>query len=129
MTILINKESQSTFVVTLTEAADSLVALNWLFRFNRDQGDREYLLFLTDVSPHPKRYNEFVISEGTETGDDVEFINTGDYKYRVYQMPDTDDTDYTRGTLVETGKARVIETEAARPAFAPTTNPNVYKPE
>jgi len=129
MTILVNKDSTSTIALTLTELADEDTPQNWLFRFNKDQGDREYLFFLVDVSPHPERYNEFEITEGTETGADVEFIDVGDYRYQAYQMPDTDDTDYTRGKLVEVGKAKVLESTSANAAYQATLNGNVYKPE
>lgn len=129
MTILITKGQANTFAVTLTELADADIALNWLFRFNKDQGDREYVVFLTDVSPHPERYNEFELSEGDQTGDDLEFIDIGDYKYQAYQMPDTDDMDYTRGILVEIGKARILQVEPATVAYETTINQHVYKPE
>jgi len=129
MTILINKDQTNTRALTLSELADENTPENWLFRFNKDQGDREYLLYLVDVSPHPERYNEFDLIEGSETGADVEFIDVGDYMYRAYQMPDTNDTDYTRGKLVEVGKAKVLEATDVNSSYQATLNENVYRPE
>lgn len=90
-----------------------------------DQGGAEYLLFLTDISADTERYNLFILDEGT----DITFTTEGDYKYQCYQMPDTDDTDHTRGTLVETGKAVVFEVDAANPTFTPTNNEAVFDGE
>lgn len=109
-------------MVTLTELSDLLTPLNWLFRFISDQSEREYLTFLTDVSEATERYNSFPFTEGV----DITFEEAGDYKYEAYQMPDTNDTDYTRGTLVEVGKVRVIDQEAANPAYNAEGNNNVY---
>lgn len=129
MTIQLTTNSINTFALTLTELANPDVEQNWLLRFNKDQGEREYLLFVDDISVAPERYNEFVLSEGEETGDDISFIDLGDYKYEAYQMPDTNDTDYTRGTLVEIGKMRLTEQQEDRSAYQTTINKNVYNPE
>lgn len=63
-------------------------------------------LYLTDVSTHTERYNEFVITEPT----DVEFT-AGDFQYEVYQMPNGGSTDTDLGLLVEIGKVRVVVDE------------------
>jgi len=123
MTHEIHKGEDNRIIVTLTELQDDSVGVNWLFRYNKDQGNKEHVAFLDDISVHTGRYNMFMLNEGT----DITFTYTGDYMYRVYQMPDTLDTDYTRGTLVEVGKARVIETEEVRNTYTPNTNKNVYQ--
>jgi hypothetical protein len=122
MTLKIIKAQANRLILTLNELSDPLIESNWLFRFNKDQGGEEYLVFLTDLSPYPETYNEFEIIEGTQ----LTFLTDGDYKYEVYQMPDTDDTDYTRGISVEIGKARVVPAEIVRVAYTPNKNKNVY---
>ena len=122
MTLLIPKGETKNLVVTLSESSDPLTPLNWLFRFTSDQSDREYLAFLTDASEATDRYNSFPFTEGV----DVTFEEAGDYKYEAYQMPDTDDTDYARGNLVEVGKARVIDVEVVNTAYNAESNEYVY---
>lgn len=124
MTLLITKDEEEILVVTLSELSDQTQPVNWLFRFESDQTQQEYLVYLTDTSPAPERYNSFTFTEGV----DVTFEETGDYKYEAYQMPDMIDTDYTRGLLVEVGKVRVIDTEVETPAYDATGNTNVYTP-
>ena len=122
MTLLITKSETKNLVVTLSELVDLLTPVNWLFRFINDQTQREYLTFLTDESEATERYNSFPFTEGV----DITFSELGDYAYYAYQMPDTDDTDYTRGTLVEVGKVRVIDTAIVTPAYDATLNEDVY---
>ena len=124
--ILLRKNQSNTFAVTLTELENLNVASNWLFRFRKDQSREsyEYLIFLTDTSPNTERYNQFDIVEGTDLT-----LPLGDYEYRVYQMPDTNDTDYTRGTQVEIGKMRVIETPQNIPTFTPNNEALIYDEE
>ncbi len=124
--ILLRKNQSNTFAVTLSELENPNVASNWLFRFRKDQSREsyEYLIFLTDTSPNTERYNQFDIVEGTDLT-----LPLGDYEYRVYQMPDTNDTDYTRGTQVEIGKMRVIETPQNIPTFTPNNEALIYDTE
>jgi len=124
--ILLRKNQSNTFAVTLSELENPNVASNWLFRFRKDQSREsyEYLIFLTDTSPNTERYNQFDIVEGTDLT-----LPLGDYEYRVYQMPDTNDTDYTRGTQVEIGKMRVIETPQNIPTFTPNNEALIYDEE
>jgi hypothetical protein len=124
--ILLRKNQLSTFAVTLNELANPNVAYNWLFRFRKEQSKEsyEYLIFLTDDSPNTERYNQFDITEGT----DLE-MPIGDYEYRVYQMPDTTDTDYTRGTQVEIGKMRLIDTPQVIPTFITNNENPIYDQE
>ncbi len=124
--ILLRKNQSNTFAVTLNELANPNVAYNWLFRFRKEQSKEsyEYLIFLTDDSPNTERYNQFDLVEGTDLT-----IPIGDYEYRVYQMPDTNDTDYTRGTQVEIGKMRLIETPNVIPTFITNNENPIYDQE
>lgn len=121
--ILLNKNQSNTLALTLSELANPNVASNWLFRFVLEQDKSyEYLKFLTDENANFERYNLFTLVEPT----DIDFKFKGDYTYYVYQMPDTNDTDYTRGTLVESSKMRLIDTPITTPTFTPTTDTPIY---
>lgn len=121
--ILLNKNQSNTLALTLSELANPNVASNWLFRFVLEQDKSyEYLKFLTDENANFERYNLFTLVEPT----DIDFKFKGDYTYYVYQMPDTNDTDYTRGTLVESSKMRLIDTPVSIPTFTPTTDTPIY---
>lgn len=121
--ILLSKSQSNTIPLTLSELASVNVASNWLFRFVLEQDKSyEYLKFLTDENINFERFNLFTLIEPT----DIDFRFKGDYTYYVYQMPDTNDTDYTRGILVESGKMRLIDTPITTPTFTPTTDTPIY---
>lgn len=122
--ILLRKSSANQIAVTLSELKSDSIAENWLFRFVLDQDDYyEYLIYLTDTSPSPGRYNLFELEEGT----DIDFKFLGDYLYEVYQMADANSMDYLQGVKVETGKMRLIEhQEDTIPAFEADTQTQIY---
>lgn len=112
MTLKITKGQVSRLTVTLSELADASLPNIWLFVFKKDQGEQTYKVFLEDISEAEESYNQFLINEPL----DVDFM-TGDYSYKVYQMPDEDDTDESRGVLVEIGKARIVKNDSATASF------------
>jgi hypothetical protein len=121
--IQLNKDQSNRIALTLSELANPLVASNWLFRFVLEQDKSyEYLKFLTDENSNFERFNLFTLIEPT----DIDFKFKGDYSYYVYQMPDTNDEVYTRGTLVEFGKMRLSDVVIATPTFIPTTTTPIY---
>jgi hypothetical protein len=121
--ILLNKDQSNQIALTLSELANPNVASNWLFRFILEQDKSyEYLKFLTDENANFERYNLFTLVEPT----DIDFKFKGDYAYYIYQMPDTVDTDYTRGTLVEQGKMRLLNIITPTSTFTPTTTTPIY---
>lgn len=123
MTILITKSSLNIIALTLSELEDETLAINWLFRFVKDEGKQEILCYLTDLNADTSRYNLFHLLEGT----DATFTKKGDYSYQVYQMPNGGSLDYTLGTQVEIGKIRVIDNITVVPnSFAPTLTSNIY---
>ena len=124
--ILLTQDTLNQIAVTLEELKSDLLPDNWLFRFVLDQDDSyEYLIYLTDVSPSPARYNLFDLDEGI----DVDFKFVGDYLYEVYQMPNGGSLDYTQGVKVENGKMRLIENPApTTPTFTPNTETPIYDP-
>ena len=112
MTLKITKGQVSRLTITLSELADASLPNIWLFVFKKDQGEQTYKVFLEDISEAEESYNQFLINEPL----DVDFM-TGDYSYKVYQMPDEDDTDESRGVLVEIGKARIVKNDSATASF------------
>jgi hypothetical protein len=110
MTILIYKQSQSEFVVTLSELAINSLPLRWLFVFKNDTSMFTHKVVLEDVSTSTL-FNKFVYNEAIH-GE----LETGDYSYHAYQVAE-DATDETEGHLVEIGKLKVIELENVRPAY------------
>jgi hypothetical protein len=110
-------------VLTLSELADPSVENNWLFVFTQEQNHEIIgVTFLTDISLHTDRYNEFVLDEPT----DVEFPFLGAYQYEVYQMPNTESTDYSNALRVEIGKVLVVDTESTISYDAQITN-DIYE--
>lgn len=121
--ILLNKDQSNQIALTLSELANPSLPNNWLFRFILEQDKSyEYLSFLTDENTNTERYNLFTLVEPT----DIDFKFKGDYTYFVYQMPDTSDTVYKRGTLVESGKMRLLDVAIVTPTFTPTTTTPIY---
>lgn len=121
--ILLTKNQLNQFALTLKELSNPDEPNIWLFRFTLEQDSSyEYLIFLDDSSTNTDRYNLFELDLPT----DVDFRFKDDYYYKVYQMPDTNDTDYTRGLLVEQGKMRLLEAVATTPTFTPNTNNDIY---
>lgn len=124
--ILLTQDTINSIAVTLEELKSDALPDNWLFRFVLDQDDSyEYLVYLTDTSLSPSRYNLFTLDEGT----DVDFKFVGDYLYEVYQMPDGGSEDYTQGVKVENGKMRLLENpEPSIPTFEANTETPIYDP-
>lgn len=122
--ILLRKNHQNQFVVTLSELKDANLPSNWLFVFTCDQSE-EYVrkVYLTDIAPlNQNRFNLFNLNEPT----DVQFPFIGDYKYEAYQMPNGGSTDESIGLLVEVGKMRVLDETDNLPTFVNTFNPEIY---
>lgn len=123
MTLKILKDQSNVLVLTLSELANPNVANNWLFVFTREQNNKVIdAIFLDDISNSTDRYNEFLLVEPT----DIEFPSLGAYQYEVYQMPDTDSTDYSNALRVEIGKVLVVDTETTISYDAQITN-DIYE--
>ena len=123
MMVIIEREAESTFDITLTE----LVTINapyYLFAFTNKTTNEVSTCFLTDTSAYTERFNRFTLSEPS----DVVLI-PGDYIYRVYQKAaNTSEAIPTTG-LLETGIARVPITALTETEFESTLNiaPLVYE--
>lgn len=127
MTLKILKNQQNKVVLTLSELAIESLPNNWLLVFTRDQTNETVdSIYVSDLSDHPNRYNEFLITEGE--GEDIEFPASGFYTYRAYQMPNGGSTDVSTGHIVEIGKVLVIdESEEDLPAYQATIVNKVYE--
>ncbi len=116
MTLKLIKNQQKRIVVSLNELKKEASWEYFLFVFTNEQNGQVVKSFLTDVSPYPVRYNEFIIEIPTT----FNLPYFGDYKYEAYEMPDDSDTDETRGNLVEVGKLRYFDVDASGNAYIPS---------
>lgn len=125
--LLLRKATSNRIVVTLHELRSESLPNNWLFVFSLDQslGDAEYTyrIQLTDVSTNPDDYNQFTLVEGV----DLTIPLTGDYLYKVYQMPDAVSLDETQGVLVETGKMKLTDVADEIPTYLVASNTSIYE--
>jgi len=120
--IIIDRESASTFDITLTELV-TIAAPYYLFVFTNKTTNEVSTCFLTDTSAYPIRFNRFTVTEPI----DITLI-PGDYVYQVYQKATQVATIPATG-LLETGIARVPVTLLTETEFASTLNiaPLVYE--
>ena len=122
MLLLIKKESANLITVTLNEKADLDLPVNWLFRFIREQTNKDYFVNLFDLSLSQGRYNLFNLYEGFDLD-----LPEGEYRYEIYQNPTTG-IDFSNGILCETGKAKVYSDPNEETNFNNTnTLINVYE--
>jgi hypothetical protein len=123
MTLKITKGETNKLVVTLSELASPNLPNNWLFVFTKDQDGQVYKTYLTDISLSTDWYNEFMFDETDMP------MQTGDYSYYAYQMPNGGSEDQTTGLLVENGKVRVIEQLLTVTAYKSTKQTKNYERE
>jgi hypothetical protein len=122
MLLLIKKENVNQIAVTLNEKADFDLNINWLFRFVREQTNKDYFVYLNDVSASPNRFNLFVLYEGNDLD-----LPEGEYRYEIYQKQ-VQDFNFGNGILCETGKAKVFSDTTEINQFNNTnTLINVYE--
>lgn len=121
---------QKNVSLTLTELSNVANPSNWLFVFELEQNEGDiYKKQFVDISEFPESYNRFSITPGEVgfVGADIEFEIEGDYRYKVYQMPDAISTDETLGLLVESGKMNLSIVEDAIPTFTVNTDAKINK--
>jgi hypothetical protein len=80
--ILLKSNQLNKFVVTLTQNT-TVCDPEYLFQFVHIFSKQEVRMILSDVSPHPTRYNEFMFVEGQGVGQ-IPFPYEGQYNYYVY---------------------------------------------
>lgn len=122
MNLLIKKGQPNLIALTLQEKSDPLVGNNFLFQFTNDQNNQKIRTQIPLTSSND-RYDLFTLIEGTT----VTFPIKGDYKYEVFQMPNSGSIDPSEGVLVEVGKLEFEDDATELPAPTNDTVIAVYE--
>lgn len=112
--IIINKNSNNTFQLTLTENS-TLSSPYYLFEFKNDITLDSVYFIAEDISTQQQRYNEFIVTEtsGTQvlTSGTITLNPTGFWTYNVYEQYSSTNLNPTLSdntNSLETGKVKVI---------------------
>jgi hypothetical protein len=124
--ILINKETNNTIALTLTEKSQllgydsggNLTGTTYnLFVFENEGRDEEKIFTANDISPYKERYNEFEVLESGTTENLLGGIihltgRTSQWSYKIYESDtafsaDTLAVSATTGTILEEGRVLV----------------------
>ena len=123
--LLINKNSNNTLILTLTEKV-TIASPTFLFKFTNDL-TRESVLFISaNLSSYKDRYDKFLITETSGTinaSSGVINLNpTGYWKYQIFEQASTSNLlESATGSMVENGKIKVIGTDTTYIVYNPTT--------
>jgi hypothetical protein len=111
--LLIKKNQINTLVVTVSQNAE-LSNPEWLFSFTHIFSKDQVRFIAPNVSVHKSRYDEFIVSEGTNPGD-VNFPFQGLYTYGIYEQPSGSGNlnPALAYNLVESGQAQVLYQSAS----------------
>lgn len=119
--LVITKGEINNLIVTTTEN----VTINnpyYLWVFRGLSGSAVIKVFLTDVSVYPERYNKFNFTEG----DEITFVQKGDYEYSVYEKDTNSNQNIPDSAyLLERGIARVVSDQTNTDYIHTTTANNV----
>lgn len=95
----------------------------YLFRFLNTQTQREYLVELTNEYPDNRRFDLFTLT----LPDDLD-LDTGLYRYWVYESDTTGRTDYANMRTLAENSAELDRTFTSNTVYEPTdTADKVYK--
>ena len=115
--ILINKNSNNTMVMTLTEKS-TLTNPYFLFNFVSDVTGNAVNFIATDLSNYTDRYNQFLITEtsGTNnyTSGTITLSPEGTWTYKVYEQTSSTNLNpllATNTSPLEVGQVKVKGTE------------------
>lgn len=123
--LVINKNSNNTLILTLTEKV-TIASPTFLFKLTNDL-TRESVLFLSaNLSSYKDRYDKFLITETSGTinaSSGVIILNpTGYWKYQIFEQASTSNLlESATGSMVENGKIKVIGTDTTYTVYNPTT--------
>ena len=123
--LVINKNSNNTLILTLTEKV-TIASPTFLFKLTNDL-TRESVLFLSaNLSSYKDRYDKFLITETSGTinaSSGVINLNpTGYWKYQIFEQASTSNLlESATGSMVENGKIKVIGTDTTFTVYNPTT--------
>lgn len=128
--ILINKNSTNNIILSLSEKT-TLTNAVYLFEVINDQTQVSKCFIADDISTNKESFNEFdLIENSTEDllNGTFELIETGFYKFNIYEQSSTTNLDPTLATnLIEKGKLLCVGTETTTPEFTGTqTDYTVY---
>ncbi len=111
--IIINKNSNNTFQLTLTENI-TLTSPNYLFEFKSDVSNEAVYFIAADTSAYQERYNEFTVTETTGTNiltsGTITLDPQGLWTYRVFEQSSSSNLNPSLAdntTPLEIGKVRV----------------------
>ena len=104
----IHKNTDNTLVFTLDELS-TLAAPYYLFSFTNDSSGEETLFNMVDISPYPRRYNKFILTESigspVDPSSGIVELDFGWGKYKIYEsVTQTLDIAATTGSVLEYGK-------------------------
>lgn len=114
--IVINQDSTNVVTLTLNENV-SLSTPTFLFRVTSSVTNVSQTFISADISPHPDRYNKFVIIEQAAGLDPllgvINLTTSGLYSYEIYEQSSATNLDVElTGAMVERGELRYIPTPA-----------------
>lgn len=123
--LLINKNSNNTLVLTLTEKA-TIASPTYLFKFTNDLTRESVLFIAANLSAYTDRYDKFLITEtsgavNTSSGV-INLSPTGFWKYEIFEQASTTNLlQSLTGAMVENGKLKVVGTDTTHTVYNPTT--------
>ena len=123
--LVINKNSNNTLILTLTEKV-TIASPTFLFKLTNDL-TRESVLFLSaNLSSYKDRYDKFLITETSGTinasSGVIKLNPTGFWKYQIFEQASTSNLlESATGSMVENGKIKVIGTDTTYTVYNPTT--------
>lgn len=95
----------------------------YLFRFENTQTTTDYLVELTNEEPDNKRFDLFTLTTPTDLD-----LDSGLYRYWVYESDTTGRTDWENMRVLTEGAADLDRTFTANKVYEPTdTKDTVYK--
>jgi len=98
----------------------------YLWRFQHQESQKEYLIELTNLTPDVQRFDRFELTLPTQLD-----LEGGKYEYWVYESPETGDEDFTNMRILSVGRLDVEETAGTADKTYQTDEgaDTVYKPE
>ena len=124
--LLVNKNSNNTLILTLTEKA-TLTSPYYLFDFKSDITGNSVRFISSDLSTEQQRYNQFLITEtsGTNilTSGTITLTPTGTWTYKVYEQSSSSNLNpILATTLLEIGIVKVVGTTVTNTPYSGQDN-------
>jgi len=121
--LVIDKAESKNWYLTLTEKV-TISNPYFLFAFTHRTTNEQVVAILSDVSIHPERYNQFVVTEGSSFT-----LDAGEFEYVVYaQTSSTNLSPALADEEVESGVLKV-QFDVTRTSYEVTLNEKIYEIE